>query len=81
MKAEITNARNVQPWDDIEVHGCRDIDGKGTIEQDDDNPQFFSVYLHYIGAGLEWVSDHKIKEEADRFASMLLSIARNYKPE
>ncbi|WP_054287316.1 hypothetical protein [Gulbenkiania mobilis] len=56
-------------YDTIELHGVRQEDGY--VEQDDDEPDFFSVYLHFKTGGLECVGDHATYELALLHASDL----------
>ncbi len=56
-------------FDTIEIHGVRQEDGY--VEQDDDVPDFFSVYLHFKTGGLLCVGDHATYEMALLHASDL----------
>jgi hypothetical protein len=71
---------NAHLFDAIEVHGVRDInlpgDTAGTFcEVNDENPQFYSVYLHYISEWdhgcIECVGDHATHELALCYANDL----------
>lgn len=67
-------------YDAIEVHGVRDLnepnDQTGTCcEVDDENPQFFSVYLHCRNGGMECVGDFSTIELAKQYAK---DLSRDY---
>jgi len=63
-------------YDAIEIQGVRDInepeDPTGTFcEVDNDNPEFFSVYLHSTGSGIECFGDFGTIEKAFDYANEL----------
>lgn len=62
-------------FDAIEVHGVADLgpDGHGgtLCEMDDENPQFYSVYLHLTGGGVDCVGDFSDFADANDYAREL----------
>ncbi len=67
---------NEHQCDAIEVHGVRDVgdptDPNGTaFEQDDENPDMYSVYLHCKEGGLLCVGDFQTRKMADAYAAEL----------
>lgn len=63
-------------YDAIEIHGARDVGDPGrpdstSCEVDDEDPQFFSVYVHLKEGGVECVGDHETRELAKDYASEL----------
>lgn len=60
----------------IEIGGCRDIVNPDdetdlTAERDDDDPEYFSVFLKYRGGGLDCVADFVLYESAIAYAQTL----------
>ena len=68
--ADIVIDRDPSRFDAIEIHGVRDL-GDGTCEQDDDDPDFYSVYLHLKEGGITCVGDHSLVEDARSYARKL----------
>lgn len=66
---EYESIGNPEWFDTIEIHGVRQCDGY--VEQDDETPDFFSVYLHFETGGLVCVGDHATYEMALLHASDL----------
>lgn len=69
---------NLNQFDAIEVHGCKefeDIAGFKFTEQVPDNEAtFYSVYGHYkpqCGQGIECIFDFDTKEHAENYATEL----------
>jgi hypothetical protein len=67
--------KDAADYDAIEVHGVRDIappevaaDGSTICEVDDDNPQFFSVYVHLVQGGVECIGDFETRTGARDYA-------------
>jgi hypothetical protein len=63
-------------YDALEIHGVRvlhkSINPKGSIcEIDDENPQYFSVYVHACRGGVECVGDFSKYELAKQYAEEL----------
>lgn len=77
-------------FDAIEIQGVRDLnevnDPDGTCcEVDNENPQFFSTYLHLKAGGVECVGDFGTFELASDYAQRLSARfnwpVRNFVPE
>lgn len=71
--AESIIAGKSENYDLIEIHGVRDLhepgDPAGTCcEVDDEDPQFFSVYLRLTGGGVECIGDFGTNDLARRYA-------------
>lgn len=67
-------------YDGIEIHGVRDLaelnDQRNTCcEIDDENPQYFSTYVHLKEGGVECVGDFATHDLAREYAGEL---ARQY---
>lgn len=63
-------------YDAVEVHGCRQesvgpATGDVVIEMNDDNPEFFGVYLHLKTGGVECVEDFRTMIDAMAYAEEL----------
>lgn len=67
--------RNVpeKPFNAFEVHGCTDF-GNGIEQVDDEEADFFSVYLHTVSNGLECIGDFQNRDAANRFVDLLTNI-------
>lgn len=57
-------------FDNIEIHGVRYLDDVD-VEQDDENPDFFSTYLHLKEGGVACVGDFPSLKEAEAHALLL----------
>lgn len=67
-------------WDDIEVHGCAVVADDGSVETvDDDQAEFWSVYLHDVNGGVQCIADLETSEQASAFANLLEVIVKNHK--
>lgn len=67
-------------YDAIEIHGVREIETDGDADDDrancivdDENPQFYSVYVHQIAGGVDCVGDFGLTDFAEEYASSLAS--------
>lgn len=61
-------------FDCIEIQGVADLtdgDAQPCCEVDNDNPDFFSVYLHLVEGGVICVGDFSELPEAERYAAEL----------
>jgi len=63
-------------YDGLEIHGVRDVEPPGesnerVVEVDNDNPQYFSVYVHLKNGGVDCVGDFGIYHFANGYASEL----------
>ncbi|WP_423378741.1 hypothetical protein [Burkholderia sp. LMG 32019] len=73
--------RNVPgQFDAVEIHGVRqfhdaDDPSRTCCEVDDDDPEFFSVYLHCVSGGVACCADLPTHRKALRYAK---AIARRY---
>lgn len=57
-------------FDGIEVSGVAYIDdAKRHVEVDNENPDFFSVYLHLVEGGVECIADFRDVASAKQVAS------------
>ena len=61
-------------YDAVEIHGVRDLkpsdDSIGTVcEVDEDDPEFFSVYVHLVAGGLECIGDFGNRKLAVDYAA------------
>lgn len=62
--------KNVIPFDAYEVHGCRDFGG--FVEQvTDDKAQFWSLYGHIPGEGLECIGDFSSRAAAEEICQRI----------
>ena len=62
-----------EKFDAVELHGCRehiypDEPHRNFVEQDDENPQYWSVFLHYKTGGLDCVGDFATLKQAEDYA-------------
>lgn len=57
-------------FDAIEIHGVKKLPGD-SVEVDDENPDFFSLYLHVVAGGTECVGDFSTRELANQYADEL----------
>lgn len=61
---------NPDEFDAVEVHGVRrlhlanDVD----VEQDDERPEFYSVFAHMREGGVDCIGDFDTRGEADQYA-------------
>ena len=56
--------KEITPFDAYEIHGCKDYDG--FVEQvEDDEAEFWSIYGHIPGQGLECIGDFKTRPAAE----------------
>ncbi|MPV71435.1 hypothetical protein [Burkholderia sp. BE17] len=66
-------------FDAVEIHGVRQFpdatDPTLTCEADDDNPSFFSVYLHCVDGGVMCCADLSTHQRALRYAR---AVSRRY---
>lgn len=60
-------------YDSYEIHPCILLDGQHYEQCDEDNPNIavWSVYGHIPTGGLECISDHATKDEAEKALSLL----------
>ncbi len=75
-----------QKFDEIEVHPCRVVERvpiangfSDTIEQcEPEEAEFWSVYVHFVGGGIDCIADCDTQGEADCFAELIKRIATNF---
>lgn len=82
MKGIIERCPNIidNPWDDIEIHGCVEVQ-EGFVEQvEDEDAQFFTCYVHYPEMGVDWISDHPTRKDAEEFREWILGLSKMYQP-
>ncbi|NNM52102.1 MAG: hypothetical protein HKM02_07740 [Pseudomonadales bacterium] len=82
--AEAIIGNRQDEYDALEIHGVRNLylpgDSRGTCcEVDEDNPQFFSVYVHAKAGGIECVGDFATHNLARSYAKELAD-KYQYKP-
>ena len=65
------NGENPELYDSIEIQGCKEADD--CIEVDNENPEFFSVYLHCREGGVEAVGDFSLLSDARSYANKISS--------
>jgi len=65
-------------WDAIEVHPVKQIDDDCCEQCEADEADFWSVYQHMVGGGLNCLADLPTKEKADQFAEMLMRLAKTH---
>ncbi|MBS4705151.1 hypothetical protein [Aeromonas veronii] len=61
-------------FDCIEIQGVSNVDGEGPsgiCEVDNDDPDFFSVYLHQVEGGVACVGDFSELADAEAYADEL----------
>jgi hypothetical protein len=61
---------NPADFDAIEIQGVRNV-GDDVAEVDNDNPEFYSTYVHMKTGGVQCVGDHPTLEEAQAYAEEL----------
>ena len=64
-------------WTNTEVHGCKD-NGIFTEQVDDDEADFFSVYVRLSWGGLECIADLATRAQAEELARTIERIAPGY---
>lgn len=72
----------LKQWDNIEIHPCKVYkeNDKEFWEQCEENEaQFYSVYIHLIDGGLQCIADFTTKELAERFARTLRTLTMSVK--
>lgn len=72
-------------FDNFEVHGCKEFSsGKSPFKEsyveqvDDDEAEFWSVYIHIVGGGLECIADCPTKEIALSLTNLLEACCKRY---
>lgn len=75
-----------EKFDELEVHPCRTIKEEGIpkklecVEQcEPSEAEFWSVYTHLVGGGLDCIGDFDTKEEADNFVKFLKEFVQKSK--
>ena len=87
FKGDIKNSKKIPEfipeaaesyWNDIEIHPVKELK-KGICETvEEDNGDFWSIYLHQLEGGLKCIADLKTKLEAKKLAK-LIENAANYR--
>jgi hypothetical protein len=71
---------NPKNFDAIEVHGVADLgpdeQGSTICEMNDENPQFYAVYLHLAAGGVDCVGDFSDFADAEQYAGELCATYR-----
>lgn len=67
-------------WDAVEVDACIEEDGSVTSGVNDEEAQFFSVYLHQVTGGVQCVADLPTRKLAEQLAELITNAAKSYKP-
>lgn len=67
-------------WDNIEIAGCKD-DGESTYRLDDkdETPDFYTVYLHLTEGGTMAVADLPSEKEANEIAELIQNAVITFK--
>jgi len=70
-------------WDDVHVSGCKnfhaiDHDDTWAEQVDDDQAEFWSVFLHDVNGGVFCVADVPTKKQALLLSHLILSAALSY---
>ena len=60
-------------YDAVEIQGVREDPVSNSIGVDNENPEFFSVYLHLKEGGVECIKDFSTLKEAQLFAADIAS--------
>lgn len=76
-------------FDAFEVHPCKvvyedkSLDPKiQAVEQcEPEEAEFWSVYIHLVGGGLDCIADCETEEQANQLVEFLTALATNYKSE
>lgn len=76
---------DIEGWDEIEIHPVAIV----RVEDDDtahmepvdneDEADFWSVYIHIVGKGLMCIADFELKEEAITFKKLIELLIKTYK--
>lgn len=70
-----------EPFDEIEIHPCKDYNKDGNIEQcEESEAEFWSVYVHNVEGGIYCVADCQTKEQARDLKTLILSLIKFYQP-
>ena len=85
---QITNDLRFYKFDCFEVHPCKVVDGEAefpTIKQcveqcEREEAEFWSVYVHLTGGGLDCIADCETEELANQLVEFLKALCVNYKP-
>lgn len=65
-------------WQDMEVSPVLNNDG-GCEVCDEENAEFWSVYLHQIEGGVQCIADLHTKKQAEQLAELIENAAKHYK--
>jgi hypothetical protein len=84
---KIANDMLEQPIDGFEVHPCKIVDEDinldpkiQAVEQcEPEEAQFWSVYIHYEGGGLDCIADCDTEELANELYAFLSRLVTNFK--
>jgi hypothetical protein len=74
-------------WNATEVHGCRTVQETGehqfqyTEQCEDEDAEFFGVYVHLLEGGIDCVADLPTREQANELATLLEKAAKAYQHE
>lgn len=68
------------PIDNLEVHPCMEINEEGDVEQcEPEEAQFWSVYVHYEGGGLDCIADCDTSDQAYELVNFLKELIKRFK--
>lgn len=87
LSLAITNELSKNGFDCFEVHPCKVVDGEENlpiqcIEQcDNKDAQFWSVYVHIIGGGLDCIADCETEELANELVKFLTVLCNVHEPD
>lgn len=68
-------------WDNIEVMACKVVDENGSVEpvEDDEKPDFHSVYLHQVNGGVQCIADLPTEQMAYDLANLIQNAVGSFK--
>jgi hypothetical protein len=66
-------------WDNIEIEPINEDERHGCSRTDDENPDFYSVYLHQVRGGVQCVADVPTEEHANALRDLIAKAVRNFK--
>lgn len=68
-----------QKWDALEIHGCKDNGEDVFPVENDEEPDFYTVYLHLVDGGIMAVADLPTQELAEQLADLIHNSVISFK--
>jgi hypothetical protein len=65
-------------WDNLEIEGCI-TDGENVSVVYDEEPDFWSVYVHDVKGGVQCIADLPSQETAEDFKVLISKLLRSFK--